>query len=87
MLCKWWKKAKHTKSTRQVNNIYQPVTNYTMHQRGVHYMGIKIFNNLPLNIKDISNNARKFEICLKRFLHEHSFYSIEKYFQYKSVTS
>jgi hypothetical protein len=70
----------HTKSTRQLNNFYQPVTNYTIHQRGVHYMGIKSFNNLPPHIKDISNDARKFEICLRCFLHEKSFYSIEKYF-------
>jgi hypothetical protein len=77
----------HTKSTRQLNNRYQPVTNYTIHQRGVHYMGIKIFNNLPPYIKDISNDARKFKICLRHFLHKHSFHSIEEYSQYKSVTS
>jgi len=55
----------HTKSTRQFNNIYQPITNSTIYQRAVHYMGIKIFNNRPPGIKDISNNVRKFEICLK----------------------
>jgi hypothetical protein len=63
----------YTKSTRQFNNFYQPVTNFTIYRRGVHYMGIKIFNNLPPYIKDISNNNRKFEICLKRFLLIHSF--------------
>jgi len=55
----------HTKSTRHFNNFYQPVTNLTIYQRGVHYVGIKIFNNLPPYIKDISNNVKKFEICLK----------------------
>jgi len=55
----------HTKSTRQFNHFYQPVTNFTVYQRRVYYMGIKIFNNLPPYIKDISNNVRKFEICLK----------------------
>jgi hypothetical protein len=77
----------HTKSTRQFNNLYLPVTNFTIYRRGVHYMGIKIFNNLPPYIKDISNNTRKFEMCLKWFLHIHSFYSLEEYFQYKSTTS
>ena len=76
-----------TKSSRQFSNFYQPITNLTIYQRGVYYMGIKIFNNLPPYIKHISNNNRKFEICLKRFLHIHSFYSIEEYFQYKSITS
>ena len=36
---------------------------------------------------DLSNNVRKFEICLKQFPHIRSFYSIEEYFQYKSITS
>jgi hypothetical protein len=48
----------HTKSTRQTINFYQPITNFTVYQRGVHYMGIKIFNNLPPHIKDISSNVR-----------------------------
>jgi len=34
----------HTKSTRQLNNLYLPITNLTVYQRGVHYMGIRIFN-------------------------------------------
>jgi len=76
----------HTKCTRQFNNFYQPITNLTVYQKGVHYKGIRIYNSLPPYIKDISNNVRKFEICLKRFLHTHSFYSIEEYFQYKSIT-
>ena len=77
----------HTKSTRQFNNSYQPINNRTIYQRAIHYMSIKIFNSLPPHIKDISNNVRKFEICLKQFLHIHSFYSIEEYFQHKSITS
>jgi len=77
----------HTKSKRQCNNFYQPITDLTIYQRRVHYMGIKIFNSLPPYIKDISNNIRKFEICLKQFLHIHSFYSIQEYFQYKCITT
>ena len=41
----------HTKSKRQFNNFYHSITNLTIYQRGVHYMGIKIFNNLPAYIK------------------------------------
>jgi hypothetical protein len=64
-----------------------PGSNLIIHQRGVHYIGIKIFNNLSPYIKDISNNVKKFEICLKQFLHIHSFYSLEECFQHKSITS
>jgi hypothetical protein len=56
-----------TVSTRQVNNFRQPMTTFTAYQRGIHHMGIKIFNSLPHSIKDAFNNARNFEICLKRF--------------------
>ena len=77
----------HAKSTRQLNSFYQPITNFTVYQKGVHYMDIRIFNSLPPYIKDIRNNVRKFEIYLKWFLHIHSFYSIEEHFQYKSIIS
>ena len=73
----------HTKSTRQLNNL----TNLTVYQKGVHYMGIKIFNNLLPYIIDTSNNIKKFENCLKQFLHIHSFYSIEEYFQHSSFST
>jgi hypothetical protein len=29
----------YTKSTRQFNNFYQPLTNFTVHQKGVHLHG------------------------------------------------
>ena len=77
----------HTKSARQLNNLYHPITSLTVYQRGVHYMGIRIFNNLPPFIKDTFNNTKKFENSLKRFLHIHSFYSLEEYFQQNFFTS
>jgi len=40
-----------------------------------------------IRVKDISNNVKKFEICLKQFLHIHSFYSLQEYFQHKFITS
>src|SRR5215468_6058548 len=63
-----------------LNNFYQPMTTFTTYQRGIHYMGIMMFNSLPQSIEEVSSNARKFEICLKQFLHTHSFYSIENIF-------
>jgi len=46
----------HTKSTRQFNYFYQPLTNLTTYLRGVYYVDIKIFNNIPPYIEDIANN-------------------------------
>jgi hypothetical protein len=47
----------------------------------------QIFNNLPLYIKDISNNVKKFENCLKQFLCIHSIYYLEEYFQHNFFPS
>ena len=60
------------------------MTTITTYQKGIHYMGVKIYNNLPHSIKEVSHKDREFEICLKRFLHTHSFYSLDEYFQHKS---
>ena len=77
----------HANDTRHLNNLYYPSANVTVYQKGAHYMGIRIVNNLPPYIKEISNNIKKFENCLKTFLHIHSFYSLEEYFQHKFFTS
>ena len=38
----------HTKSARQFNNFNQPITNFTVYQRGVHYMAL-IFSTIFLH--------------------------------------
>jgi len=60
------------------------MTAITTYQKGIHYMGVKIYNSLPQSIKEVSNKDTEFEICLKRFLHTCSFYSLDEYFQHKS---
>ena len=50
-------------------------------------MGIKVYNNLPLHIEELSNNPRKFKIGLKKFLHTHYFYSTDEYLQFRSIVS
>ena len=65
--------------TRQSNNLYLPQANLTIYQKRTYYSGIKIFNSLPLQIREVADNQRKFEIALNNFLHTYSFYSIEVY--------
>jgi hypothetical protein len=38
--------------TRQSNNLYLPASALTLYQNGVYFTGIKLFNNLPLEIKN-----------------------------------
>jgi hypothetical protein len=70
----------HNLDTRQRNNLYLPQANLTIYQKGAYYAGIKIFNNLPLEIKNVAGNHKKFKIALKKFLHTYSFYTMEEYF-------
>jgi hypothetical protein len=42
--------------TRQRNNLCLPQANLTIYQKGAYYLGIKIFNNLPLEIKIFADN-------------------------------
>jgi len=51
-----------------------------MYQKGVFYSGIKVFNALPMTIKDISSNLKKFKVTLKHCLLAHSFYSLDEFF-------
>jgi hypothetical protein len=46
----------HGLNTRRNFDLYRPQTNLTTYQRGPYYFGIKLFNQLPLNIKELIHN-------------------------------
>ena len=48
----------HNIDTKQRNNLYLPQTNLTIYQKGA-YLWIKTFNNLPLEIKNVTGNKKK----------------------------
>jgi hypothetical protein len=54
--------------------------NVAKYQKGVYYLGIKVFNALPFDIKTEFNNPKKFKVVLQKFLYEKSFYSLDEYF-------
>jgi len=69
--------------TRFKTNLHLPIANLTKFQKEVYYSGIKIFNNLPHDIKDLANEITPFQNALKRFLLVDSFYNSEEYFNYQ----
>jgi hypothetical protein len=82
---KQWKN--HNWDTRQRNNLYLPQANVSIYQKGAYYSGIKIFNNLPLEIKNAAGNQKKkISIVLKQFLCTYSFYTIEGYLSKSWIT-
>jgi hypothetical protein len=73
------KNENHDIDTRQRNNLYLPQANLIIYQKEAYYSGIKIFNNLPLEIKIVADNQKKFKLALKYFLYTYTFYTMEEY--------
>jgi hypothetical protein len=44
--------------------------------------GIKVFNHLPQSIKILVDNEKSFNVPLKRFLYQLSFYFMQEYYQH-----
>jgi hypothetical protein len=55
-----------------------PNTNLSKYQKGVYYSGIKLFNNLPPNIKSLNHDIKKLKPSLKEYFLSH-FYSVEEF--------
>ena len=75
----------HNIDTRQRNNLYLPQANLTIYQKEAYYLGIKTFNNLPSEIKNVADNLKKFKVALKQFLYTYSFYTLEEYFNQSRI--
>jgi hypothetical protein len=73
----------HSVHTRFKTNLHPPIANLTKFQKGGYYSGIRIFNDLPHDIKDLANKITLFQNVLKRFLLTNSFYNGEEYFNYQ----
>jgi hypothetical protein len=71
----------HHIDTRQHTNLHQPSVNGTKYQKGVYYLGVKVFSTLPSYIKTESDNPKKFKLILQKCVYENSFYSLDEYFE------
>ena len=65
--------------TTRYNDFHLPSTQLNLFQRGVLYSGVKMYNHLPLSIKDFSHDIKR---DLKGFIQLNSFYSLEEYLNY-----
>jgi hypothetical protein len=76
----------HNRNTRQgINlNLYQPPTHLSLCQKGSYYMGIRLFNCLPLNLKKLYMEFKRFKTKLKEYLAHHSFYTVDEFTEYSS---
>jgi hypothetical protein len=70
----------HGLNIRRNLDFYCPQTNLTAHQRGPYCYGIKLFNCLPVKIKELAHDIKLFGMALKTFIHSKSFYTLDEYF-------
>jgi hypothetical protein len=73
----------HTFITRSKCDLHFPVVNLTVRQKGVCCVGIKLYNCLPITLKQILHDTPKFKVALKSFLAINSFYTVEEYYCHK----
>jgi hypothetical protein len=57
----------HSFNTRTNQDLHIPIANVAVFQKGVLYSGIKIYNNLPPTLKQLSYDIPKFKMALKKF--------------------
>jgi len=54
--------------------------NLAVYKKRVYYSGVKVFKNLPSDIKNTSGNLKRFKRILKHVLITHTFYTSEEYY-------
>jgi hypothetical protein len=71
--------------TRQRNNSYLSQANWTIYQKGAYYSGIKMFNKLPLEIKNVVGNPPLPPPPKNLKLHWKNFYTLIHFTPWKST--
>jgi hypothetical protein len=63
----------HNINTRNNLDLHYPQFHLSVYQKGAQYTGIKVFNRLPVPIKQLSHDTKHFKMALKSFLYLHTF--------------
>jgi hypothetical protein len=72
----------HNINTWNNLDLHYPLSHILVYQKGVHSTGIKVFNRLPVPIKQLFQDLKQFKMALKGFVYLHSFYLLDEYFKY-----
>jgi hypothetical protein len=70
----------HNKKTRQNMDLHLPSSKLTIHQKGTYYMAIRIYNSLPVQMKEKAHDVKQFKKDFKRFLYLNLFHILQEYF-------
>jgi hypothetical protein len=72
--------TRHNMQTRQCDDFYLPSSSLPVFQNGVYYTGVKVFNNLPLELKRLIESPTKCKVSIRRYLVSHCFYTLDEPF-------
>jgi len=72
----------HNVKTRKDSNLLQLSSHVAIYQKGAHCFDIRVYNKIPSQIKNLSNNVKQFKTALNNFLQLRSFYTAFEYFNY-----
>jgi hypothetical protein len=56
----------HCINIRNKSNLHLPISNLSVYQKTPYYSGLRVFNNLFSQIKDLSHNRNKYKCALKK---------------------
>jgi len=70
----------HNYKTRYNKDLHFPIMNLKRYRDGPYYSAIKIYNYLPEYIKALTFDLKSFKRTLRGFLCQHSFYSMQDYY-------
>jgi hypothetical protein len=73
----------HSANTRHKHCRHKPIAKLSCFQKNKYYAGIKIFSNLPSDLKSLMDEKALIKIVLKWYLNTHSFYSVDEYLLYQ----
>jgi hypothetical protein len=70
----------HNCNTGIIHDLHYPRTTIVQFQKGICYMGTKVFNHLLTKFKSMSNDLKNFKLQLTTFLMQNSFYTNDEFF-------
>jgi hypothetical protein len=69
---------RHNIQTRQKDNFHVPSSSLTVFQKDVYFSGVKIFNKLPAELKQLVGSPKHFKSAVRRYLASHCFYTLKR---------
>ena len=75
----------HGINTRNKNQLHFPTASLSCFQKAVLYSGIRIFNSLPDNTRNLRNDKVQFKTELQKYIVTLSFYSITEFLELNKI--